>query len=595
MRLFNLKILFLIPIFTLTLRSEAYDIDTHLRMIYANARMSGIGHEVALMLAMSSQWVDISPLSTPMGSLIIGTRLRRLFHFPGSRSIKIDNKDTHGKMDANSVTKTIRLDPMGSNLIMEGMRKGWLPLVGFGLHTLPDTFGHEGWIAEIGHANGGHEPDRPWRSWNKYKQMTLAVTRAMISIRELLPLEALDYETPRNRGLWNNELDISNPEQVSNRFIQMIEPVANNNIFKDPRYTRPATRFLLQNLQDLGFIHPYIQINSLIDESLFNGQKDLQEIFRTLVNNVLAQELQGVSLFNQQMLLSDILRGYPLDKTQNIFQQIARFPGDIQESIANRIVMLILDKHVPDKIGETSLGLTNYFVWEPENDIRKLEMKLRMEDWRKLTIQYFNQDWFFIEPSSKSNLKTILKVLKLDLVQFYNLVQKERHERHERQQRSDPKEPTEKFSLKKTIFKALKEQELENLAAKELREALESLLEFSKESTFVHVPKKMAGLWNRLIFQYTWLDLLRKKTHFYPQENAMAYIFVDKIKSMFKSGEIKQLISPEKLSQTLKDITLQIENLPPALRERREQISSFEKLKINQCRTLISTLTSGAK
>src|SRR4051794_27152112 len=56
----------------------AYDIDTHM---YSTALMlifSGIRPEVAMKMAASAQWIDESPITTPMFT----ERQRRLFHFP---------------------------------------------------------------------------------------------------------------------------------------------------------------------------------------------------------------------------------------------------------------------------------------------------------------------------------------------------------------------------------------------------------------------------------------------------------------------------------------------------------------------------------
>lgn len=520
--------------------AKAYDSDTHLRMTYSAARFVGINHEVSLMLAMSAQWNDVSALTTPMGSLVVGTRLRRLFHFPASRSVEIDNTGAHGSTNFNTVTKAYRLDPMGSELIIEGMRKGYLPFVGNGIHTLQETFGHEGYAAEIGHAYAGHEPDRPWRNWHKYKQMSLAVIRAMIGIRELLPEEALDFSTLKERGLWNDSTDRNNAEQLTKIFLKKIEPVANNDIFKDPRYTRPTTKFILQRLQERRFINPLIDISTLMKEEYFDGSKDVHQIFHDIIYALTAREIRGENIMNKDALLDDVLRGYPLEQEKNLFAQIAEYPKEIKENIANRIVMILLDKYIPDTNGITSLGFSNNFIWEPNNKLREMEMQLRMDDWRKLTNEMFGANWYFIPPQPSMLAKTLIAPMKA----FYNLIHKA------------------KALAKKLTFRENSESEVLLMAQKELETQVFEYSKMENDVQFVAMPKDKARQWVRMIISFAWLDVLKGENRYKPQDNAMAWLFVDKLRELLNKGEIKSLIHPEEIKELTTSVVLNREKLP---------------------------------
>lgn len=526
---------FLSLLFILHPKAKAYDSDTHLRMTYAAARMVGINHEVSLMLAMSDQWNDVSALTTPMGSLVIGTRLRRLFHFPASRSIGIDNaSESHGSLNLNTLTKTYRLDPMGSELIMEGMRLGFLPFVGNGLHTLQDTFGHEGYAAEVGHAYAGHDPDRAWRDWPKYQQMSLAVIRALISIRELLPPEALDFETLKQKQLWNERVDKNNAEQITQIFLSKVEALVTNDIFKDRRYTQPATRYILGRLKEKGIILSHVDVNALVRENDFDGEKDLHQIFEQIIYAVTKREVAGEEILKKEFLLADILRGYPLDSRKNIFQQLVTYPKDIQKNITNRIVMIVLDKYVPDSQGVTSLGFTNNFIYEPNNKLRELEMQIRMDDWRRLTAQMYGSNWYFVEPEPS----LMKKVLRSTSVDFYRLVKK---------------------GLLAAKRKALGQEEPKDIVGVAEQELAKELLEYrsmASDVSFVSMPQKMARRWVRMLITFTWLDMLRGKTRFVPQENAMAWMFVDKVKELLEKGHIKPIIESHEVTQLVDAVVM---------------------------------------
>lgn len=535
--------------FVLSRPASAYDEDTHLRMTYAAARFVGINHEVALMLAMGSAWNDVSALTTPMGSLVIGTRLRRLFHFPSSRSLSISNVQVHGDGSFNIITKGGRLDPMGSELIIDGMRQGNLIMVGNGIHTLQDTSGHEGFSAELGHAYAGHEPDRPWRDMKKYEDMTLNVITAMLSIRKLLPPEALDYQSLKDRNLWKGGINSeSSAETLAAEFLQHVRPMVSNDIFKDFRYTRPGTKYVLQRLQGLGFINQGVDLESLVKDEYFDGSKDIHEIFLAIVHDVSARELKSESIMNQKMLLNDVLTGYMLENDKNVFQQLAdKFPERVRENIAIRIVTQMLEHYVPDRFGTSSLGFSNSFVYEPNNKLRELEMNLRMDDWRQLTNQMFGRDWHFEHPGPSLTRIAFQKLLQNPVTVFFRLV------------RGGIR------TAKDLIIKNTVDKELLDSAESELEKQVLEFGKLSSETELVAMPKDLARRWVFTILTFTWFDMLKLKFRFKPDNNAMAWASARGIEELLEKGEVNSLVGVDEVFALVEKVKLKAKKLPKDL------------------------------
>ena len=185
--------------------TQAYDVDTHFYGTYSLARFAGIRHEVALKLATSAQWMDESFISDPLSMIIlpdVGIKKRRLLHFPGTRianKLTVDTLptiiDPSSKVKLRTFTETEADHEFATQMFNEGLQTGDLMMVGTGLHTLEDSFAHAGTIAELGHAHFWHHPDRPYiddPSVVKYFRMCRSVLKAMVTIRMLLPANAVD-------------------------------------------------------------------------------------------------------------------------------------------------------------------------------------------------------------------------------------------------------------------------------------------------------------------------------------------------------------------------------------------------------------------
>lgn len=517
--------------------SYSYDVDTHVRMTYTLARTVGIGHEVALMLAMGNGWIDVSTSSTPMGDLLIGTRLRRLYHFPTARSSKVNNLDSHGRFDFDAVTKAIRNDPMGSELIMEGLKEGNLIKVSMGLHTLMDTFGHEGFPAEIGHAYAGHDPDRPWRDWEKYKEMIHVATKAMLAIREALPPEALDYEIPRQNRMWSRETNIYDSTVLADIFIKHIEPFAKIDIFSDPNFLKIATNFLLNNEKEIGLIRKEFDLKKLPLSDLMDGTKDIYEVFYEITKRLSYLETQGVQVFERKFLFNELLVGIPIDESKNIFQQVEKMEDRMRHMLIQRVVTKILEKHVPQKLGITSIGTTNMFNLEAKTPLRDVEMRFRIGRWRNFDNTYFGQEWSFNHsiPGKMDNQKELIAD---NTIRFLKLILKG----------AGYLNPLTWNGRIQAAIEARNVEQVGKTALEMLKAEVKKVVDLNRDTQIMTYAEKYRLQFLKASLTYAWFDMLKGKFRFKPQPDNLFYQFAEKYSEMVQDGLIPQLVKAEELA-----------------------------------------------
>jgi hypothetical protein len=274
--------------------ANAYETDTHFYATYAMARYAGIQHETASVIASSAQWPDETEiLGSPMvPDVIIGTKMRRLFHFPcdpyspekGANSLSnllggassnflefmthLMSADLQKRVEAwvrgvNGLCETFPVHPMAYNMLDEGLERGNLIEAATAIHTIEDSFAHAGTYSNIGHAVFGHHPDRGPNFPVKYRTMVRAVMVALVAIRANLPDSQIDHNfrdpgyalNKANADMTIDELTdgYKNNEYVKNTYLK--DP------YKDPEYVKFAIEFfikLAQNLSDDGdyFIDP---------------------------------------------------------------------------------------------------------------------------------------------------------------------------------------------------------------------------------------------------------------------------------------------------------------------------------------------------
>jgi hypothetical protein len=243
-----------------TQSASAYETDTHLYLTYAMARYAGINHETASVIASAAQWPDETELlgSPMLAELLIGTKMRRLFHFPcptlvvqgGAQSlskpkdgnidyeafapapgseenndllknlatdisfeelknnfspkraaifliqkfVRLEQIDKQYLANINLVCKTEANHPMAYNMLWEGLEEGNLIKAATALHTIEDSFAHAGTPSHLGHSMQGHVPDRCQNAPDKCKDMVRAAMAGIYAIRKGLPQESLNLK-----------------------------------------------------------------------------------------------------------------------------------------------------------------------------------------------------------------------------------------------------------------------------------------------------------------------------------------------------------------------------------------------------------------
>ena len=431
--------------------AQAYDIDTH---FYATSLMlifCGVKPAIAFKIAAAAQWIDESPMTTPM----LGERQRRLFHFPqeltdtqlplpSDAEIKvffqklmnqipneqdlIEFKSDFAKHDSetdafsmhsrdvvhgqefHALAGVIRDNPFAYNLAFYGAIRQSIWMVGGALHVLMDSFGHSTFSAALGHANAGHAPDRPFQYWEKYEKMVNSVVHLMTHVRKLLPKEALDpnFILP---GINKPSLDAT-AEEIDQAFIQNpdIKAVLARDILRSPEYTRYVVGSLMLSLYKLGAILDENEMARVAsNSSLYNQGKDSYEIFSDLIEGYLRMpEVDRAQVFDLNIVRKNITGSISLGRRIEAViadrSQIAGEKEKVIKEIASEIAETMLLTLVP-----TELKKERSFLVEKENIFRKLEMKLRIENLQGLIFKFVGQKVVFTADNPRKAMKEVLE------------------------------------------------------------------------------------------------------------------------------------------------------------------------------------------
>jgi hypothetical protein len=351
--------------------ANAYDKDTHFYEMYAMARYAGIGHEVAVQLAMYNEWIDVSPMSTPMGGPFIGAHLRRLFHFPGEFSVYKNSGGliTHGAK-LNVLGVATRDNPFARELIMEGMKTGNLLLIGAGLHVHMDSFGHEGYGWWFGHGEGGHWPDRPWADLAKHAEMNKALFEDLVALRKLLPQSALDKEFGDGAGAKHFLLS-ADELAAKYKANEKIQTTLATDPFKTERYTRRALELILTRAKEVGIMTSEFDVQLAMSRpGLFTSGYYVKDILEILIGQLFAMDSAKFnSLVDMTKVGEVVLTGYPLHRIS-----VQRIGFDRVEA---QVVNKLLYGLIPDPLNDRM-----HVAFESEGELRKLEMQMRLGWWQ---------------------------------------------------------------------------------------------------------------------------------------------------------------------------------------------------------------------
>lgn len=482
----------------------SYDIDTHFQFTYFAARWAGIDHRVASQLATADQWIDVSKLTTPMGSLLIGTRLRRLFHFPGSR--EGSKTSAHGSTNLRIITYAETNHPIASELIMEGMKTGNLMLVGAGLHVLQDSYGHAGYTAELGHATAGHWPDRPWPEIPKYKEMVKTLMKAMVAIRQLLPEEALDKEAL----ISGSDQTIRNAQELAESFLgnRDIMKMISNDLLRDARYTRVSVPFLIKDAYAAGYFNPEIPLQAILPPASFYDQhKDTRELLTEFITTLLENQYKtGEAVINIEKVRTDIIPGLDVE-------EIKREGG--VESLVRIVVTRFTKRLVPEEPSTTHKN-----AFEKDGDLRDYETALRLSDWQDLTQKFFGNYMQFAEKKLVERVKEAMANFKA------------------------------KRQIKNGQFTTLGTDIPFPLnPAIDLAVGVQADNTIVPQSEVITMSFKNRMIWIYKILKFTWFDILSGKSRFTPNPDNMTYQSPRRFAEMIRQGLVKPLVTEKSLGE----------------------------------------------
>ena len=209
---------------------------------------------------MMAQWVDEGMSSTPMGALIYGSMLRRIWHFPNYRFQPTEvTQDGHGSFDVVTIAQFNH--PVAFKLFDEGLREGnWIKAF-LSMHIVEDTAGHSGFTAEAGHAWAGHWPDRTWVYPGKYKAMTGLIFKMLLALRKIAPDEALvDWAQAKRR----EPVQPTEFKELEEEHWADVGRLISRDYFRDPRYTPAVVSYILRMAQAKGYIKKSLNIEATL-------------------------------------------------------------------------------------------------------------------------------------------------------------------------------------------------------------------------------------------------------------------------------------------------------------------------------------------
>lgn len=381
-----------------------YDIDTHFYGTYSMARFAGIRHEVALKIATATQWMDESYASDPLSMIFLpqtGLKKRRLLHFPASRianKLTIDQLnvpfflDPSSKVPLKSLTETEAEHDFATEMFTEGLMEGNLMKVGAGLHTLEDSFAHAGTISELGHAHFWHHPDRPFideASVEKYFQMTRAVFKAMVAIRTLLPMDAID--TAAYGGAMTANYLMSADELADlYQSTPEVKSTVSKKILNDPTYVRFALENVFQRAKKANYIKEGYQ--SYLGQ-FENGQDSYQAAVS--VAKVIPEQLIDINA-----VMKDTGRNTAI--TADYILSL----GGVSELLGS-VIRDFLSGIVP-----RPLDVFHRFEKEEDGPLWVRELELRVANMRYLVYSLYNTDIFFVKNNTGTEIGFLKEIAK---------------------------------------------------------------------------------------------------------------------------------------------------------------------------------------
>lgn len=418
--------------------SIAYDIDTHMYSTTLMLIFCGVKPEMAYKMAAAAQWIDESPITTPMFT----ERQRRLFHFPQElvdaeiplpkgpelasflqkiegaenntdiqKSIESGARDVVHGLEFNALGGVIRDNPFAYNLALYAAMRKSIWMMGGAIHVLHDSFGHRNYSAALGHANAGHDPDRPYLHWDNYKKMVHATTQMMVLVRRLLPPEALDpnFVLPGT----NIKALEADADTIHKAFVEnpIITGVLAKNILRSTEYTHYVISGVLYGLDKMGAIVDKNEIKRvLMNTEMFQQGKDSYEILAGLIESyIMMPEAQRAKIFDLNVVRKSITGSITLGRS---IDQLIQSHGVVL-SDDRRAVIKELSAEIAENILLTQVPkeLTNErsFLVEKENIFRTYEMNMRLNGVKSLITHFTGKNVVFTAGNPKTIMKEIVE------------------------------------------------------------------------------------------------------------------------------------------------------------------------------------------
>jgi hypothetical protein len=343
---------------SLSLTATAYEQDTHLRMTYLIARSVGINDETSKFLAYGNQHID----QTAVTSAMLLPPQRALFHFTGS--FHNLQSSAHGGAGIFSTLRQMfwtqkisiaeRNHAVGSMLIYQGLVDGDLQKVSAGLHVKMDTYGHAGFTNAWGHMFDGHNPDRVFLETEKYQDMVRSITQSMVAVREALPESALDkagalqflnkyvHETAQIKKLVEADLDSAIKISSILTSSSELKKVYAENTFNNFSFKKMALKIIFDDFKLRGIFNTDITFNEIFPKDILELRKmnTADTIVAVLMQDAKSEFLEnsnGKSIFNQEKLVTQILKGSSLNLKEKLQLETDRFAQRIRDFEKRRL------------------------------------------------------------------------------------------------------------------------------------------------------------------------------------------------------------------------------------------------------------------
>jgi hypothetical protein len=191
------------------------------------------------------------------------------------------------------------------------------------------------------------------------------------------------------------------------------------------------------------------------------------------------------------------------------WEDIKKLSEADRNNFAMNILVEITDGHIPAPYSHDEFGRDVNWSLESEGPLRRLEEILRLDDWRKLTVDMFNENWIFVVETTNP-VRASLDGVRATFKTLIGFIKK-----------SDPDPGT--------------------LIAQQLVEGRRQAYDAggAERATMTRADQTR---WSWMALKFLWLDLFSKSTHKKAAEGNLTYQIPYLFDAAIERGEYKQLI-----------------------------------------------------